>query len=235
MDEVDVQPVDLGDEVRQAVQLGLAPAPVVVRRPVASELLHGRERHALRVVVDGLSLPPPGRADAPAQLGELRRGEADVELADGVTGADGLRCGHLLSPDVVSPPMVASRRRARARGLPGRGPGATTSRHPRWVAGTAKRQRPSSDQPRRCPSVCERSTRVCRLRLPAPSITVMRTVRRTLARRIASRVRWLSATVSVERPGPPDTTAPFRPDGRPANVTAAGAAPAPLSGAPNPP
>ena len=31
----------------------------------------------------------------------------------------------------------------------------------------------------------------------------------------------MSATVSVERPGPPDTTAPFRPDERPANVTAA--------------
>ena len=61
-----------------------------------------------------------------------------------------------------------------------------------------------SRQPRRCPSVCERSTRVWRLRLPAPSITVMRTVRRTLARRIASRVRWFSATVSVERPGPPE-------------------------------
>ena len=58
----------------------------------------------------------------------------------------------------------------------------------RAVRGAASRRR-SESQARRCPSVCERSTRVWRLRLPAPSITVMRTVRRTLARRIASRVR----------------------------------------------
>ena len=91
-----------------------------------------------------------------------------------------------------------------------------SSSRPRWAVRGAAFRRRSERQPRRCPSVCERSTRVWRLRLPAPSITVMRTVRRTLARRIASRVRWFSATVSVARPGPPDTTAPLRPDERPA-------------------
>ena len=40
VDEVDVEPVDLGHELRQGVQLRLAPAPVVVGRPVARELLH---------------------------------------------------------------------------------------------------------------------------------------------------------------------------------------------------
>ena len=83
VDEVDVEPVDLGHEVRQAVQLRLAPAPVVVRRPVAGELLHGRERHALRVVVDRLALGPPGRADAPAQLGDLRLRKPDLKRANG--------------------------------------------------------------------------------------------------------------------------------------------------------
>src|SRR5918993_1276720 len=40
VEEVDVQPVDLGDEIRDGVQPRLAPAPVVLGRPVASEVLH---------------------------------------------------------------------------------------------------------------------------------------------------------------------------------------------------
>ena len=98
VDEVDVQPVDLAQEVRQAVQLRLAPAPVIVRRPVARECLHGCERHALRVVVDRLPLWPPGRFDAPAQLGELGLGEIDLELADGgAAGRLDFGCRHLSS------------------------------------------------------------------------------------------------------------------------------------------
>ena len=107
VDEVDVEPVDLGQEVRQGVQLRLAPSPVVVGRPVARELLHGRERHALRVVVDRLALGPPGRLDAPAQLGELRLVEADLELANGRGSPAVPSCGHLL---------LLSRGRRRARG-----------------------------------------------------------------------------------------------------------------------
>jgi hypothetical protein len=62
-------------------------------------------------------------------------------------------------------------------------------------------------------------------RLPAavaaPSITVMRTVRRTLAAADRVTSALVQRTVSVARPGPPDTTAPLRPDDRPAYVTAA--------------
>ena len=98
VDEVDVQPVDLGQEVRQAVQLGLASAPVVVRRPVAGELLHGRQRHALRVIVDRLALGPARRVDPPAQVVELRLGEADLELVDvGAAARGDVRCGHCSS------------------------------------------------------------------------------------------------------------------------------------------
>jgi hypothetical protein len=82
MEEVDVQPVDLSHELRQRVQLGLDLAPVVVRRPGAGELLHGRERHALGVIVDRLPLGPPGRLDAPAQLDQILVGEADLEGTD---------------------------------------------------------------------------------------------------------------------------------------------------------
>jgi hypothetical protein len=79
VDEMDIEPVDLGDELRQRVELRLAPPPVVVARPVARELLHQRERHALRIVGDRLALGPPGRVDAPAQLGELRLRKTDLK------------------------------------------------------------------------------------------------------------------------------------------------------------
>ena len=72
VDEVDVESVDLGDELGQGVELHLALAPVVVRRPVASEVLERRERHALRRVRDGLLLRPPRGLNAPAQFGKFR-------------------------------------------------------------------------------------------------------------------------------------------------------------------
>ena len=43
VDEVDVQPVDLGDEMRQRLQARLAFAPIVFRPPVLDEFLHRRE------------------------------------------------------------------------------------------------------------------------------------------------------------------------------------------------
>ena len=66
MNEVDVQAVDLGNEVREGVDPRFALAPVVLRAPVTREFLHGRERHALRKIGDGFLLGQPGRNDAPA-------------------------------------------------------------------------------------------------------------------------------------------------------------------------
>ena len=82
VDEMNVEPVDLGDELRQGVELRLALAPVVLRRPVARELLHRRELHALRLIRDGLLLGPPRRGDAPAQVGERLFRKVDAEGAD---------------------------------------------------------------------------------------------------------------------------------------------------------
>src|ERR671917_373158 len=82
MDEVDVQPVDLGGEVRDGVQPRLALAPVVLGRPVAREVLHERERHALRVVLDGLPLGKARRAEARPQVLEFRVGDLDLEGSD---------------------------------------------------------------------------------------------------------------------------------------------------------
>jgi hypothetical protein len=79
VDEVDVEAVDLGRELRERVQSLLALPPVVVRRPVTRQRLHRGELHALRSVVDQLAGRPPGRFDAAAQLSELLFGNLDLE------------------------------------------------------------------------------------------------------------------------------------------------------------
>ena len=83
VDEVDVQPVDLGHEVRQGVQLRLAPAPVVLRRPVAREFVHHRQLHALRMIRDELLVGPAGGRDARTQRLQFRLGgDRDRERPD---------------------------------------------------------------------------------------------------------------------------------------------------------
>ena len=48
MDEVDVHPIDLGDEVRQGRKALLKLAPVVIRGPVGRQCLNRLELHTLR-------------------------------------------------------------------------------------------------------------------------------------------------------------------------------------------
>ena len=64
VDEVDLDPVDLGLELRQRVQLRLACAPVVLRLPEAGERLGRRQLDALRPIVDELPGGPARRGDA---------------------------------------------------------------------------------------------------------------------------------------------------------------------------
>ena len=92
VDEVDVDPVDLGLELRQRVQSRFAPAPVVFVRPVAGELLQRRQLHTLRAIGDELLARPTSRLDAAAQFVELVLGNLDSERADvsGVTHGRGL-------------------------------------------------------------------------------------------------------------------------------------------------
>ena len=81
VDEVDVDPVDLGDELRQRVQpLGDA-AEVVLVRPVVGERLQRRQLDPLRAVVDQLLARPARRlrcdgAGRPALPPAARRGRA---------------------------------------------------------------------------------------------------------------------------------------------------------------
>ena len=71
VNEVNVEPVDLGQELRQGVQLRLHLAPIVIGCPIARELLNHRQRHALRVIRDRFPLRPARHRQALAQLVEI--------------------------------------------------------------------------------------------------------------------------------------------------------------------
>ena len=83
VDEMNVKPVDLGHELRQRVQLGFCRAPVVLLAPVVCQLLHHRQRHALRVIGHRLALGPSRCAYAPAQVVERVLWKIDAERANG--------------------------------------------------------------------------------------------------------------------------------------------------------
>src|SRR6266849_3449354 len=72
VNEMNVESIDLGDEVRHGVDLGLAFAPIVLVRPILREFLHRRELHALRCIRYEFSLRPLGCVNASAQVGEVR-------------------------------------------------------------------------------------------------------------------------------------------------------------------
>jgi hypothetical protein len=82
VNEVNVQSVDLGDELRQGIEPRLHLAPVVAGYPVVREMSDGRELHALRVIAYGFLIGPPRRFHGPAQIDELLFGKVDVEGAD---------------------------------------------------------------------------------------------------------------------------------------------------------
>ena len=82
VNEVNVQSVDVGHELRQRVESRLTLSPVVVGRPIAGERLHGRELHTLRVVRDLFALGPARRFDATAEVGELGIGNVHAKWPD---------------------------------------------------------------------------------------------------------------------------------------------------------
>ena len=85
VNEMNVDTIDLGDELRQRVELRLHLAPVVAGAPVLNERLQFRKWDALRLVIDGLAVGPPRRDDAPAQIDELCFRNMDGERADCLT------------------------------------------------------------------------------------------------------------------------------------------------------
>src|SRR5262249_28417304 len=82
VDEMNVDPVDLGDEVRQGVEPRLDLAPVVVGLPVTHEVPQHRERYALAVVVDRLLVRPARGSQTSFEVGEVGFRNVDAERAD---------------------------------------------------------------------------------------------------------------------------------------------------------
>src|SRR5215212_8197107 len=71
VNEMNVESIDLGDELRERVQPALDLAPVVLCRPIADEILDRGERDALRKIGDGLLFGQPRGNDASAKLIEF--------------------------------------------------------------------------------------------------------------------------------------------------------------------
>ena len=72
VNELNVEPIDRGDEHRQRVESGLTLAPVVIGRPIGRKPLEHFQRHALRVIVDGFAVGPSRRLDALTHIVDLR-------------------------------------------------------------------------------------------------------------------------------------------------------------------
>src|SRR5687768_14079669 len=89
VNEMYIETVDLGDELREGVELRLDFAPVVIARPVAGEFLDGRELHALRVVCDGLLLRQARGRDTAAEIDDRLFGNVHPEGANGVVLGNG--------------------------------------------------------------------------------------------------------------------------------------------------
>ena len=112
VDEVDVHPVDLGDEVRQCGKALLELAPVVIRGPIGGQCLDRLELHALRRIC--LPVGPARRRDASTEVCQVLFRNVDIEganLGGGFDSAthDDLRCwsGGLEKDDI--PPKQPER------------------------------------------------------------------------------------------------------------------------------
>ena len=92
VNEMNVDSVDLGHELRQRVQPRLHLAPVVVGAPVADDFLEFPELNALRPIIDGLLVRPSRGGDASAEIDELLFRYVDAEGANGIAYGRG---GHL--------------------------------------------------------------------------------------------------------------------------------------------
>lgn len=87
VDEVNVESIDRGDELREGVEPRLPSAPVVIAAPVPNELLQFCELDALLPIANRLAVGPSGRGEAPAKVQELLFGNIGPEGADGVISA----------------------------------------------------------------------------------------------------------------------------------------------------
>jgi hypothetical protein len=82
VDEMNVDAVDGGDELRKRVQPRLDLAPVVFLAPVAHQLLELCQLGALGLIRNGFTIGPTRCQQAPAEVDEIGLRNVDAEGAD---------------------------------------------------------------------------------------------------------------------------------------------------------
>src|SRR5215467_11528613 len=94
MDEVKVDTIDVGDELRVCVETRFHPAQVVSAAPVIGELLKGGGLNALGLIADHLAIGKACRADAAAEIVVGLPWNVDAERTDRArtTGFNSLGC-----------------------------------------------------------------------------------------------------------------------------------------------
>ena len=71
MNEMNVEPIDRGNKIRQSVDLRLAFAPIVLVLPILRERLRRCQLHALRSIPNLFAIGPLCCGEALAQVGQL--------------------------------------------------------------------------------------------------------------------------------------------------------------------
>ncbi len=84
VNEVNVEPIDLSEELRQSAQFRLDLAPIVVVGPITREFLHRRELHALRSIGDDFPLRPFGCRYASTQFVKFLFRDFDMKRTNSV-------------------------------------------------------------------------------------------------------------------------------------------------------
>jgi len=87
VNEMDVQPIDVGEELRQGIQLRLDLAPVVPALPVAHQALHRRQLDTLRSIGNGFLFRPVRSGQAPAQVRNCLVRDMHLERANSTLAA----------------------------------------------------------------------------------------------------------------------------------------------------
>ncbi len=83
-DEMNVQAINFGDELRQCVEACLHFPPVVFGSPIGGERLHRSKLHALRCILDIFPFRPPFRQYPPPQIGKVCVRDIDAEGPDAI-------------------------------------------------------------------------------------------------------------------------------------------------------
>src|SRR3954453_20573353 len=148
LNEVNVEPVDFRDELRQRIELRFNFPPVVTRMPVIRESLHRHELHALRRIVDCLALGPSGSADAALHIDKLSFGHVNTKRANGsIWRADWSRdFGDRVSRFGESDPAQCTGRACRDR----HADKTTARRRQRKIIGWHTNSYPATDRASRC-------------------------------------------------------------------------------------